>query len=243
MLILLTAAVTLWRNSVKKDEQQTKEYSAMSDTLKRTRNSLGQQVAKISLIQSQSAKDFLKLKTQDSTILTLQNEVKANQKRLGDQGAIIDLYTKTGGKFTGKTDSIIFSKSKDTSSNIVYLYPTYKSHIVKAPWIVADITASKDSTTFIPQITNQFSVVLGAETAKKGIFHIFDNPIPFAEVTDLNPYTTTSKLRAFQVINNLNTKNIGIGIQVGYGGQLNRGGVINLGPYIGIGVTKTFIRF
>lgn len=232
ILLLLTGVLTyLWRNSVIKEEYNKNLEIAKDDTLHQTRNSLGQQVSKIALFQQENTKSFLALKSMDSTILTLQAEVKANKKQLSTSGSITDIYTQTKGTFKGKTDSIIKTKDSTKIGNIVYIYPEYKAHIVKDKWISADIIANKDSTTFSPIINNQYSVLISG-TIKN----------PFVQVTNLNPYTITTGLRAYQVINTLREKSFGLGIQIGYGGQLYKGN-INLAPYIGIGITKTLIRW
>lgn len=232
MLIVIGIVISLWRNSVANAKSKDNLYYAIQDTLDKTRNNLKQEITKTILIQQENSKSFLALKTKDSTITTLQAEVKANKKQLSNPGSsITDIYTQTKGKFTGKTDSVIKTKDSIKVGNIVYIYPEYKSHIIKDKWISADITANKDSTTFSPIINNQYSVLLGGTTKS-----------PIVQVTNMNPYTTTTGLRAYQVINNLREKPYGIGIQIGYGGSLSKG-IINIGPYIGIGITKTLIRW
>lgn len=228
---MIGTVVSLWRNSVADAENKENLYHAIQDTLIKTKNNLGQQIVQTALIQQENSKNFLALKSKDSAIITLQAEIKANKKQLSNPGSsITDIYTKTTGKFTGKTDSV---KAKDSIKvgDIVYVYPEYKSHVIKDKWISADITANRDSTTFSPIINNQYSVLLGGTTKN-----------PIVQVTDLNPYTTTTGLRAFQVINTLREKPYGIGIQIGYGVNLSKG-VVYTAPYIGIGITKTLIRW
>lgn len=230
LLIVIVALTYLWRSSVNEAQNKENLEIAKDDTLHKIRNSLGQEVAHIALLQSTNTKDFVNLKSKDSTILTLQAEVKKAKKQIGTSGSITDLYTTTKGKFTGKTDSI---KVHDTVKvgNISYLYPEYKAHIVKDKWISANIISNKDSTTFEPIIFNQFSILISGNTKN-----------PIVQVTDLNPYTSTSALRSFQLINTLRQKSWGIGIQLGYGGQLYKG-VINISPYIGIGISKNFLSW
>lgn len=230
LLLLLGVTIYLWRSSANEATEKENLEVAKDDTLHKIRNSLGQEVSYTSLLQASNTKVLLKLQSKDSTITTLQAEVKANKKKLSTSGSITDLYTITKGKFTGKTDSV---KTKDSTKvgNIVYLYPEYKSHIIKDKWITADIIANRDSTTFSPMITNQFSILISGDTKN-----------PIVQVTDLNPYTSTTALRSFQLINTLRQKSWGIGIQVGYGGQLYKG-VINISPYIGIGISKNFVSW
>lgn len=220
----------LWRNSVSKATEQENLEIAKDDTLHRLRNSLGQETSKIALLQSSNTKDFLKLKSKDSIIINLQAEVKTYKKQIGASGSITDLYTTTKGRFSGKTDSIKIHDTVRIGSNF-YLYPEYRSHITKGKWISVDIIANKDSTTFNPVITNQFSILISGNSKN-----------PIVQVTDLNPYTSTTALRSFQLINTLRQKSWGIGIQLGYGGQLYKG-VTNISPYIGIGINKNLISW
>lgn len=230
LLLIMGVLLYLWRNSVEKGKEKDNLYSAIQDTLVSTRNKLGQQVSQIALIQQSSDKNFLALKTKDSTIITLQNEIKTNKNKLSTSGSITDIYSQTKGKFTGKTDSILVHDTVKING-VNYIYPEYKAHIVKDKWITADIISNKDSTTFSPIINNQYSVLISGT-----------NKNPFVQVTNMNPYTTTSSLRAYQVINSLREKSWGLGFQIGYGIGKDKGVIITT-PYIGIGISKNLLRW
>lgn len=220
-------------------KEQIALNDVLADSLKITKNSLGEEIAKISQFQTTNINDFLELHTQDSIIKRLQSEVKANKSRLGNSGSVTVIASNTTGTFIGKTN--VTSRDTIKKDSLIYIYPEYKSNITKDKWISASIIANKDSTTFIPKIHNEYSLVLGEESNQKGLFHIFDKKIPFAEIKNLNPYTTTETLRSYQVAP-APPKTWGIGIQTGYGGTMINNQIYTA-PYIGVGITKTLIRW
>ena len=56
-------------------------YEAINDTLVTYKNKYNQEVAKISIIEAQRTKDFLKIKSADSSIIALQKLVKEQAKK------------------------------------------------------------------------------------------------------------------------------------------------------------------
>lgn len=233
-------ATYLWQKERSKAEQATNLSTALADTLHKTRNLLNQEVTKTSQLQTAHTADFIKLKSQDSSIIRLQTEVKANKSRLGNNGSVTDFSNHTTIDTSAKTK--VTSRDTTKRGDTVYIYPQYTSDVNLGKWITSHIIANKDDTYLKLSVFNDYTVVLGEETNKKGLFHIFDTKIPFVEVTNLNPYSSTNTLKSYQVTNGIQPKSWGIGIQIGYGGQLSKG-IINTGPYIGLGISKNLIRW
>lgn len=240
VILLIIVGVFGWELTkvLKKNKEQENNITALTDTVKETRNSLGQAVSTITQFQTTTTKSFLALQSADSTIKQLQADVKANKNRLGKSGSVTDFSTQTKVDTTIKTQTVTIPKDSTSGQKV---YAEYSSDFNLHNWVTGSIKATKDSISLHESIINKYTVVLGDETAKKGIFHLFDKKTPFAEVTNLNPYSTTPTLRSYQV-SSMPPKTWGIGPFLGYGAYVNQS-IMKTTWFIGIGLTKTLIRW
>jgi hypothetical protein len=240
ILVLLNLKSCKNTQDIKKDYVST--INALQDTMITYRTKDGMQVAKISLIETEKASQFLDIQSKDAVIVKLQEEVKKNKNRLGESNSVTVITNTT----ELNTVDTTYVTSRDTiiRNDTVFVYPEYSSLIKKglrvdsSYWISANVKANKDSTSFELGIQNSYTVVLGREKAKsfKGLFK---PKIAFAEVTNENPYTSTKSIRAYQV-KVPKPKRFGIGIHVGYGLILDKVPIFK--PYIGIGLQYNIIE-
>lgn len=231
-----------------KVNEQANTIAALGDTIRQHKDSEGRLVSTITSFQAQSSKDFLKLKTKDSTITELQKVVKTNEKRIKNTGSAT-VFTSTTNVDTGAKTQIIYPQKdqdslqgikKDTGRQATYPFPIYESQISWGKWGYFRIVSSKDSTHLKGFINNEYSVVVGEDNSPN-LFHPFRKATPFSEVTNYNPYSSTKTLRTYQT-SLPPPKTWGVGITGGYGG-VRANSQVYTGWFIGVGLTKTFIRW
>jgi len=126
-------------------------YKAVSDSLRITRNDLGQQIAEKNVIESYREKDFLRIQTQDAIIKDLQKTVKRYEGKL--QTAIISTNTTNT---LGSNTTVILNDSTGE-------YPVYKT-TWDSKWDKGSIIASKDSIIHNIKIRNKFKFVIGKKS-------------------------------------------------------------------------------
>lgn len=180
----------------KKNAANKNLIEAYNDTLTKYKNKQGLNESKISIL-STSRKELLSLNSsKDSTIQKLQKLVKESGHSV--TSATIHSAT-TLGNIIGNTISV----SKDTiyKDSIAYIYPEYH-YSDSAKWHNFKVTMCKDSTNLFYKINNQYSYIVKHEKPKG----FFSQKIPIIMVTNLNPNTTTTELRTWQVPCNCNNK-------------------------------------
>lgn len=203
ILLLFFLFLNFRQCSSKKDVINS--YSALNDTLLIYQNKYGQEVAKIQIIETQRIKDFLKMKSQDSTILKLQKLVKEKNPQ---SALIINTITELH-------DTIqIYKTDTSIDFNFVDSWINLRGEI-------------KDSLIFDLLVKNEYNIVY-----KKG----------YAELTNLNPYSSTSSFRVYERVERKKSFGIGanLGLFCGYD-MINKSPVIGIG--IGIGLNYDFISF
>jgi len=247
-ITIIVIIVLLNIKACKKQQDTKKDYvntiNALQDTMTTYRTKDGVQVARISLIETERAIQFLEIKSKDAVIVKLQGEVKKNEKRLGKSGSVTVITNTT----EVKTVDTTYITSKDTivRNDTVFVYPEYSSLIKRGLrndstyWVTANVKANKDSTSFELGIQNSYVVVLGREKPK-GFKALFKPKIAFAEVTNENPYTSTKTIRSYRV-ETPKPKRLGIGFNVGYGITFDKTYKPILRPYIGIGLQYNIIE-
>lgn len=212
------------RKKDKQIDQLSNLISALNDTLKVTKLKDSSQQATIQSLTTSKTKDFLALKTKDSTINSLQNVVRKYEKQLQGGGAAVVVKGETNVTATGTTE--VTWTQYDTIYNPVF--PIYKSTI-KNKWYTIKTVADKDTTRVDLKIINAYDVILGKENGKW-----------FALVTNHNPYSSTQSMRAYNVeVPKTRTKRVSLAIFGGYG--LNVQGSVVAAPVIGIGVGYTIL--
>lgn len=243
IVILLLLNLKSCKNTQDTKKDYVNTINALQDTMTTYRTKDGVQVAKISLIETERAIQFLEIKSKDAVIVKLQEEVKKNEKRLGKSGSVTVITNTT----EVKTVDTTYVTSKDTiiRNDTVFVYPEYSSFIKKGLrkdstyWATINVKSNKDSTSVGVSLNNSYVVVIGNER-KKGFKNLFKPKVPFVEVTNENPYTETKTLRSYQV-KVPKSKKFGVGIHVGYGLILDKQPILR--PYVGIGINYNIIEF
>jgi hypothetical protein len=115
-ILSIIIIILLLRPNYKNDYLLTK--GMLEDSISYYMNKDGMQVAKIQSLESVNKKDFLRIKTQDSTITALQNLVKSNKK--GVQYTILE--TQLVLKDTVNMYDTVFVVNNDTVKINCYKY-------------------------------------------------------------------------------------------------------------------------
>lgn len=232
--ILLGVAIFLGVTANKNKDsyrEQVNLYNAITDNLKTWKDKDSLNLAKIQVMQTDKASDFLKIKNLEGTNLELQNLIKNQGKKIKDlntafihkdETVYIDtlrMYYPIGG------DTIVFSQSVllDTINN---------------KWINAKYGFNKGLSYLDLKIYNDYQITIGYEGG-----NLFRNGIPYGVVTNMNPYTSTKDMRVYQV-SVPKQKRYGFALQAGFGGFYDlKTTNIGYGPYVGLGFSYNIIRW
>ena len=227
--LYILLALTIWVQISKMIEKRKAEtlISALQSDLVISHTTDSLQKAKIQVIETERAKDFVKLKVKDQTIKELQDVVKEYKDIYS--AAIIKNQTLV--KAIAKTQ-IVF---KDTvkQGDTIYVYPEYRSTFNLDNWVYGNTKANRATTEVDLKIRNEYAVVIRQE--KKGLF---SKPITYAEVINRNPYTETTDMRVYQVTTP-KPKQFGVGPVIGIGYTTSN----KIEPYIGVGLQWSLFRF
>lgn len=245
-ITIIVILILLNLKSCKTNKDTVRDYTntinALSDTMTSYRTKDGVQVSKINLIQTEKAQQFLEIKSKDAIIIKLQEEVKKNKRRLGNTGSVTVITNTTD--VQGSDTTYITMKDTVVRNDTVYLYPEYTSNIKmglkkdSSYWVTANIKSNKDTTDIGISLSNAYTVVIGKDKVK-GFKNLFKPKVPFVEVTNENPYTSTKTVRAYQV-KAPKPKRFGLGVQIGYGLSLDKKPILK--PYIGVGINYNIIE-
>lgn len=229
LLISIFSTVYLINIDYKRTKQKINLIKSLQDSLQIYKNKDNNEVAKIGTINS-STKDFIDLKIKDKEIQELQKLVKEYKNKLKNQGSVTKFSNNT--KVETKTITKI---EYDTiiKNNIQEIYPKYKSNFNLNNWVVGDIIASKDSTNINLGVKNKYAVIIGEESQGW-----FKPKKTFVEVINYNPYSSTEKLRTYQVEKPKN-KLFSIGPYIGVGINQERKFI----PSVGIGLQYNILKF
>jgi hypothetical protein len=189
------------------------------------KNKDGENMAKIQVMETSSKKDFLKFQSQDSTIIELQNLVKANKKLFkNSKGTAGIIKTETNIDVLAATE-VTLDEEKD---------PIYSS-TTKTKWFEVESVATKDSTTIAMKSFHNISIVMGSEGQG-----LFKKRKTFAIAKDENPYSNIKDMRIYNVTSK--KKNFVVGPFVGIGVGSSKG-IVRTGLLIGFGVTYKLFEF
>mgnify|MGYP000698392431 CR=1 FL=1 len=235
LAIIVILAFFLFKERNKSQELE-QLYKTAKQELEISINKEGQFVAKIEALETAKAKDFIDADFKDQEIVALQKEVKDMKRYLKKQGSVTKFKTTTENENTVRTREEDTRTSKDilVSDGNTFLRLPYQRSFGDI-WHTLDFHISTDSTSYRMQTVNEYSLTIGLE--KKGLLGL-GKSIPFAEVTNQNPYTQTEALRTYQV-SLPKPKNISIGPNISY----SLGADLKLQPTIGIGIQYSLIRF
>lgn len=205
LVIIVIALVLMQLKTCKRVTDNQKLYNAISDTLTTYRNERGLVESYIDLIETNNEKQFLKLKTNDSTIKWLQTTVRHYKGKLNTALIANVNTTSEGGLKTIKitqTDTL-------TIDSIKYVFPEYAVDWSNK-WEVGSIRANRDSIFRNIKIKNEYEFTIGKQ--KNGWFKKRESEV---KLVNLNPNTVTKELRAFNI--STKPKRWVFVLQVGYG--------------------------
>ena len=164
-------------------------------------------------------KDFLKMQTNDSTILALQKVVKDYKGKLASATV---LGSSTSDSGTSVTTTSWDTIKTDTGSII---HPVFKTDWDER-WSRGNIIASKDSISRNIQVKNEFEFTQGLE--RQGFLKKRKSLVT---IKNLNPNTVTTELKTFTV--QAQKKRFSVGIGAAYGLDItNLKMTIVIGPTI-----------
>lgn len=233
VIFLLIALLLQQKCSNDKDNAEASALvNALNDTIYHYTKEDGRKAAKISLLETQDIKDFLNIKSKDSTITRLQGLVDKYSSELKDRGIAGVIQIDTNAEITSPTLPINPAENDTVNGKV---YPTYNSPFKLEHWVTGNVIAKKDSTYVTLKIENSFDVVIGKE--KTGFLGL-GKPKPFVDLTLDNPYSAVKQLRVYQTAKP-DADNFHIGPIVG-------GGISSeLKPifFIGAGIMWTPISF
>lgn len=169
--------------------------------------------AKISIIETNSVKQFLQLNSKDSIIKELQSLVNSYKSKGLQNATIIKTETSIDTILINKKDSIFYHTDVNLNG-----------------WIYGYINTFVDSTQINLKVKNDYSIVQGID--RSGF-----KRKPYVEIINHNPYSETKVLRTYQIKSN--EKRFSIGPQIGYGLVINN----KPSFYVGIGLQYNLISF
>lgn len=211
--------------------EQVNLYNSITDSLKTWKGKDSLNLAKIQVMQTDKASDFLKIKNLEGTNLELQALIKKQDKKIKDLNTALILKEETIIRDTTRLyypvggDTLIFSKS--------ILLDTLKNN-----WIDAIYGFNKGFSYLDLKIRNEYELTIGYEGG-----NLFKKGTPYAIVKNLNPYTSTSDLKVYQVAVP-KPKRFGIALQTGFGGIYDiKNKSLSYGPYIGLGLNYNIISW
>lgn len=213
-------------NSTKYSDKTAIELAnALQDSLRVLKNKDSSTTATISVLRTESAKNFLLLQSKDKEVIALQVTVKDYLSKLKAGNSVTNALLETLVNTQGTTviqykDTVIYN------DKLTYIYPEYSDSLMNE-WISYKGRMNKDSSFLNLKVYNSFSAVVGTYKKK-----------PFVDLTLNNPYSAVRELRTYQVMLP-KPKRFGFGLSTG--GTLNS--KFQFTPYVGIGFNYNFIRF
>jgi hypothetical protein len=225
VLISFLILLKMYVGERQKKLEQIALVEASADTLRVWKNKNGENVAKISVLESMSAKTFLAFKTQDTTIRELQKLVKDNSKLFkNSKGSAGIINSQTDINASGAT-----TVTQDEKES-----PIYTANLVNK-WYTINSVATKDSTSVKLKTVHSLSFVIGSES--QGLFKPRKT---FVTAKDKNPFSNITDMRVYNVTET--KKKFVIGPYIGGGANLI-GNDVKLGWQVGAGITYKLIEF
>lgn len=228
LLLLVTQQCSHNREITNFEENQ----KAFEDTIKVTRNKLGQSVGKISVIETNRTKDFLALATKDSTIQKLQQIVKTYKSKLKGQGVVVIANTEATVNVTAPT---VIDSTDKTSPIYTSNFKLKDSLDTNKVWVWGNTIAKKDSTQISLKYREEVELLIGEESTG---FLGWGKAKSFAQITFKNPYSEVKDMKVYQK-ESPKKKYWHIGPTAGYG--ITSEGKSQI--FIGVGVMFTPISF
>jgi hypothetical protein len=206
--------------------QRDKQYQAISDlnfalqdSLRVTKNKLGQLTTTTTVLTAENTYLFTNIKSKDAEVIRLQNVVKTYEKKNGDLNTALAISDETVMNLQDSiTNKIIGYSTTTDTTGLITRYPIYTRSFTKE-WYHGDVTVGLDTLALHVTNINAYDITIGEEKVS-----LFKKKL-FANVTNLNPNTETKVLKVYQKqevktkVGGFLLKNgvkIGIGIGIGY---------------------------
>lgn len=225
-IIVISLLGTLVRyNSVLTERNNL--YIGALDSIQTLKDKDGLNVSRIAVLESEKVATFIKLQNQNKTTQELQGLVDKYKKQLGKTGVATIIKTEI------KYDTIFQTEKVVDSLNCLPL--PYERTIINE-WVTLSYKIEKDSTAVYLKSRDELEFIIGEE--KKGIFK---KPVPFAQVTNKNIFSTTKDLRVYRVTDSRKRYTFALSPGISYGLDING----NQNVLIGVSLTpeKFKIRF
>lgn len=247
ILTLSVAFIFLLQNTCNKQQKinEIKQLNnALNDTIQKSKDYLNREVSKRMVLQISNIKQLANIQIKDSTIAMLKEQVNLYKSNLKNNGSVTILRTET------KIDTIIktsISNKFDTVfvNNIEKIYPRYEFNLdtMFNGWITGNGVSMWDSTYLKQKIKNDYSIVVGYDwqKTKKGKNNYFKKKIPYAIVTNYNPYSNVKDMRTLEV--KAPYKRFGLGPSIGLGMGVNTKGQFIPVIYVGFSLNYNLIQF
>lgn len=215
-LLVAILGILLVRTCNKASEAvaNAKMYESANDTLTRRYNERGEEITTTKLIMATNADEFKhNLHIKDSTIKKLQELV--------DKHTITATVLNTTTHEHGTTGTTITKTETVLKHDTVFVYPTYSSTWSER-WSNGTITASKDSISRNISMLNEYDIKQSYERNGTGLGKYFKQRVPTVEVTNKNPFTTTTALKSYTLAPDKKTKRRAfiVGIIMGAGAMI-----------------------
>lgn len=239
-ILLLLSFEKCTSNAFKLGEKE-ELIEAMEDSLKTWVDKDGNNRARITTLETSSAKDFINLQTKDKEIQRLQAIAEKNEKYLKSGGSVIGISTQ--GSYTYKGNKPKVEWNKDRIADLMYnpcdtVYPTYSdSFVSKGKWIWGNMKMGLNEVELNVQYRDSLDIVLGRE--KTGFLGLGKGK-PFGDITSYNPYTAVKQFKTYNVTDKTPPRRFGIGPVVAYGFGT---GTLQPQFFFGIGGSYNLIRF
>lgn len=236
VIIVLLMTIMMLRHCNGKEKEKSTIYEHLEDTISFYKNRSGQKVARISVLETNFTKDFLKIKSQDSIIIQLQAKVKEYESKLKDNGSVTNINSNTTiNKGTvavvySEDDPMFFWRKRLPEKDSLKKKDVYFSSF-NDKWLQYQISAFKDTIYLDLKTRDSYSVIIGSERPKW-----YKKSVSFVDVITESPYNEIKSVRSYKVTKD-KPKRFSLGIQVGYGFSS-----LIPKPYIGIGLSYNILN-
>lgn len=201
LLVILSLVLTVKScNKSDKINEITNVYNSLQDTIQIYKNQDNLNVSKIAVLETSNRKLFTDIENLQGINKELQDLVKKTKAKTA-------IVTKTEIVY----DTIEKTTEVVTIDTVNYIKLPYNKRIINK-WIGLSCNINKDSTQFRLGIKDDFNISIHNEKTKW-----YKKPTLVAEVTNLNPYSTTKDLKVYNLNNNLKKHTFAISPGITYG--------------------------
>lgn len=166
-------------------------YKISQDSLVQYKNEKGQNVAKISVLETTNQKYFLQLQTNDKTIKELQDLVKSESKKRHDIEIALVIKNQTIYKLQDSLKNTIIGQTIEHKGDSVVVYPIYQKDTTNQ-WLSQKIILGRKVFKQDLKVFNAYDITIGSEP--DGLF----KRKQYAKIINLNPASETTAMKVYQ---------------------------------------------